>query len=255
MCPTPTLARFVNDWNMGDSDASVLTLVDKAHAAGVKVLASLGGGGGDQTVIARYKTASNIEPMVANLDAFVKRLKLDGVDIDIESPPNMGSSTNYAAFVNEVVKVLRPQGKLVTTAVAQYIIEGATGYSDTLLGSWDFINVMIYEDSMNEYTSLMKWWTDTKHYPKTKLTVGVPFFGKADNPYAEFDYKVIIAADPSAWSKSQAQVQGRTVKYAGQDLLKQLSTFSKGFGGVMFWEFAEDTTDEHSLWKTIQATM
>ena len=89
---------------MGDSDASVLTLVDKAHAAGVKVLASLGGGGGDQTVIARYKTASNIEPMVANLDAFVKRLKLDGVDIDIESPPNMGSSTNYAAFVNEVVK-------------------------------------------------------------------------------------------------------------------------------------------------------
>ena len=247
------LATSANDWNMGASDADVKAIVDKAHATGIKVLASLGGGGGDQTVIARYKTASNIAPLVDNLDKFMTRLNLDGADIDIESPPNMGSSTNYGAFVAKCVEVLKPKGKLVTTAVAQYIIEGAPGYSDTTLNSWDFINVMIYSGSMSTYTGTLKWWTDTKKIPKTKLVVGVPFFGEAQNPYASFDYKQIIAADANAWSKNQAQVNGRTVTYAGVDLMKQLTTLSRSYGGIMFWEWTEDTTDSHSLWKTIQA--
>ena len=43
------------------------------------------------------------------------------------------------------------------------------------------------------------------------------------------------------------------VNYAGVDMIKQLTTLSKSYGGIMFWEWTEDTTDEHSLWKTIQA--
>ena len=248
------MATDSNDWDMGASDAEVKTLVDKAHASGVKVLASLGGGGGDQTVIARYKTASNINPLVDKLEAFLERLNLDGADLDIESPDNMGSNTNYPAFVARCAQVLKPKGKLVTAAVAQYIVEGATGYSDATLNSWDFINVMIYENSVSPYTSTLKWWTDTKKIPKAKLTVGVPFFGKnADGAYNEWDYKAIIAADSTAWSKNQATVGGRKVNYAGVDMMKQLTTLSKSYGGIMFWEWTEDTTDEHSLWKTIQA--
>ena len=199
------------------------------------------------------KTASNIAPLVDNLAKFLDRLNLDGADLDIESPENMGSGTNYPAFVAQTAKILKPKGKLVTAAVAQYIVEGASGYSDTTLGTWDFINVMIYENSMSPYTSTLKWWTDTKHIPKANLVVGVPFFGKADNPYTEFDYKAIVAADSTAWSKNQAKVNGRTVNYAGVDMIKQLTTLSKTYGGIMFWEWTEDTTDEHSLWKTIQA--
>jgi chitinase len=248
------MATDSNGWDMGASDADVKALVDKAHAAGVKVLASLGGGGGDQTVIARYKTASNIAPLVDNLAKFLDRLNLDGADLDIESPGNMGSNTNYPAFVAKCAEILKPKNKLVTAAVAQYIVEGASGYSDTTLNSWDFINVMIYENSTSPYTSTLKWWTDTKHIPKAKLTVGVPFFGKnADGDYNEWDYKAIIAADPTAWSKNQATVGGRKVNYAGVDMMKQLTTLSKSYGGIMFWEWTEDTTDEHSLWKTIQA--
>ena len=242
-----------NDWNMGASDSDVKAIVDKAHAAGVKVLASLGGGGGDQSVIAQYKTASNITPLVDNLDKFLARLNLDGADIDIESPPNMGSNTNYGAFVAKAVAVLRPKGKLVTCAVAQYIVEGANGYSDATLNSWDFINLMVYEYSLPPFTNTLKWWTETKKIPKSKLTLGVAFFGLVANAdYEPYDYKAIIAADSTAWSKNQAQVNGKTVNYAGVDMMKQLTTLSKGYGGIMFWEWAEDTTDSHSLWKTIQ---
>src|SRR5262249_56123999 len=60
-----------NDWNMGASDGDVAALVGAAHAAGTKVLASLGGGGGDQAVIARYRDAGNIDDLVARLDDFV----------------------------------------------------------------------------------------------------------------------------------------------------------------------------------------
>jgi GH18 family chitinase len=83
----------------------------------VRVLASLGGGGGDQTVIARYKDPANIVPLANNLDQFVTAHNFDGVDVDIEDPGNLGA--NYSSFVNEVVNRLRPKKKLVTAAVAQ----------------------------------------------------------------------------------------------------------------------------------------
>ena len=34
--------------------------------------------------------------------------------------------------------------------------------------------------------------------------------------------------------------------------MKKIADYSKGFGGIMFWELSEDTTDAHSLWKVIQ---
>jgi hypothetical protein len=37
--------------------------------------------------------------------------------------------------------------------------------------------------------------------------------------------------------------------------MKRIAEYSKGFGGIMFWELSEDTTDDHSLYKVIQSTM
>jgi len=41
------------------------------------------------------------------------------VDVDIEDPNNMGNP--YATFVNALVTKLRPQGKIISAAVAQYL--------------------------------------------------------------------------------------------------------------------------------------
>ncbi len=246
------LANASNDWNMGDSDANVKALVDKAHAAGVKVLASLGGGGGDQSVIGRYNTPSNIDPLIANLDKFLTRLDLDGADVDIESPENLNG--NFATFVSKMVATLHPEGKLVTTATAQYLIEGAATYSDATMKSWDFINVMIYTSKMSDFTNEMNWFTGTKGVAKNKLVNGVGFFG-ADSSDNEVTYADIMKADPNAWSKDQTTVNGATINYTGVDTMKQLTTFSKGYGGIMFWEYTEDVPGDHSLWKAIQDTL
>jgi chitinase len=241
------LATSSNQWNMGASDADVKAIVDAAHAAGVKVLASLGGGGGDQTVLARYNDASSVGPLVDNLDAFLAAHDLDGADIDIESPGNLGKS--FSTFVDRVVAKLRPEGKLVTAAVAQYLQDSM---ADATLHEFDFVNVMIYS-SLAQTMKDATYYADTKKVPKNLIVLGAGFFGDGGN--SEYTYAQIMKADPMAWSKDIATVQGTTVHYEGMATMKQIADCAKGFGGIMIWELTQDTFDDHSLLKVIQGEL
>ena len=237
-----------NDWSMGAPDADVKALVDAAHAAGVRVLASLGGGGGDQAVIARYRDIGNIGALVDKLDTFVAAHSFDGVDVDIEDGANLGAS--YSAFVDAIVGKLGSRGKLVTAAVAQYL---QVSMADKTLHQFDFVNVMIYTNYADSVAAL-DYYSRTKAVPKSQLTLGAGFFG-TDGSGTEYGYADIVAADSTAWSKDQAQVRGQTVSYTGMATMKKLAAYSKGFGGIMFWELSEDTSDSHSLYKVIQSEM
>jgi hypothetical protein len=241
-------ATTSNGWDLGAADGDVKALVDAAHAAGVKVIASLGGGGGDQSVIARFKDAANVPPLVASLDQLVAAHNLDGVDLDIEDGNHLGA--DYSTFVSAIIATLRPERKLVTAAVAQYL-QGSM--SDATLHSFDFVNVMIYSN-YNDSVSAMSYYANDKAVPKQRITLGAGFFG-TDRSSNEYAYKDIIAADGSAWSKDQATVNNNVVNYTGMASMKKLAEYSRGFGGIMFWELSEDTTDAHSLYKVIQAAM
>src|SRR5262249_49689331 len=157
----------------------------------------------------------------------------DGVDVDIEDPNNLGN--NYSMFVGKTVAKLRPKGKLITAAVAQYL-QG--NMSDQTLHSFDFVNVMIYTN-YNDSVAQLNYYSQTKNVAKTLLTLGAGFFGD-DNNGMEYSYSDILKADPNAWSKDQAQVNGKTVNYTGMATMKKLADYSKGFGGIMFWELSED---------------
>ena len=206
-----------NDWSLGAADADVKTLAAAAHAKNVKVLVSIGGASDDIGIINRYNTEANIAPMVANLDAMVKRLDLDGVEVDVERGGNMKSSGNFPKFVSALVATFRPQGKLVTAALAQYIMEAAG--NDATVAAWtnsfDFINLMIYNKNMNTYTNELNWWKTTRNVPKTKLTWGVIFDGTTS-----------------------------------VDMVKQITAASKADGGVMAWELSLDKSGAY--WKAIQ---
>jgi chitinase len=216
-----TVTSGTNDWSLGAPDNDVKTLAAAAHAAHVKVLVSIGGADDDIGIIDRYQTASNIGPLVANLDALVTRLDLDGVDVDLERGTDMRSSGNFAAFAAELISTLRPKGELVTAALAQYIVQDA-GSSDPVVKKWlaafDFINLMIYSTNMSTYTKELAWWTGTEGLPKDKLTWGVEL-------------------------TSQLTV----------DMAKQLTTASKAYGGVMVWEYSQKT--EPQLWPAIQSSL
>jgi chitinase len=216
-----TVKSGTNDWSVGASDDDVKTLAAAAHAAHVKVLVSIGGADDDIGIIDRYATASNIGPLVANLDALVTRLDLDGVDVDLERGTDMRSSGNFAAFDAQLISTLRPKGKLVTAALAQYIVEDA-GSSDPVVKKWlaafDFINLMIYSTNMSTYTKELAWWTTNEGVSKDQLTWGVEFTSK------------LTAA-----------------------MAKQLTTASKAYGGVMVWEYSQST--EPTLWPAVQSSL
>ncbi|HZY63524.1 MAG TPA: glycosyl hydrolase family 18 protein [Edaphobacter sp.] len=100
------------------TDVALKAIVDEAHAHGTKVLASLGGDGGDRTYMQFYNAGLSIQIADA-VNAYVKKHNLDGVDVDIEQPKQMG--VPFTEFVEALVGRLHPEGKLVTAAVAQYI--------------------------------------------------------------------------------------------------------------------------------------
>jgi hypothetical protein len=209
-----------NNWNMGAADSDVQTLAAAAHANQVKVLVSIGGADDDIGIINQYQSASNITALVANLDAMVTRLDLDGVDVDLERGNLMQSSSNYPAFVNELVSTFRPKGMLVTSALAQYIAQDAN--SDAVLmgvfQSFDFINDMIYTTNLSDYTNEASWWTGTQGIAKTKLCLGIEFTNNLTT--------------------------GTAI---------QITTTSKAYGGVMMWEYSQST--ESQLWPAVQSAL
>jgi GH18 family chitinase len=209
-----------NNWSLGAADADVQTLAAAAHAQQVKVLVSIGGADADIGIINQYGTQSNIAPLVANLDAMVTSLDLDGVDVDLERGAMMQSSSNYPAFVSQLISTFRPKGKLVTTALAQYIAQDAN--SDATLQavyqSFDFINDMIYTTNLSDYTNEASWWTGTQGIDKTKLCLGIEFTNNLTTSTAV-----------------------------------QITTTSKAYGGVMIWEYSQPT--EGQLWPAVQSAL
>jgi hypothetical protein len=215
-----------NSWGTSlGSMADVQAITSAAHAKNVKVLVSLGGGGGDQSVIGAYKTASNIAPLVTNLDTMVNAMGLDGVDVDLESPGDMTSNGNYPAFVSALISTFHPEGKLVTTAEAMYIAQGQNTDATIVatLNSFDFINDMIYSATLSDFTNEANWWTgNTVGLPKEKLVWGVCFDGECANPSV--------------------------------DVVKQITTASKAFGGIMIWDYTDGTVGP-TMWPAIQSQL
>ncbi len=176
----------------GQSDADIAAIVAAAHAAGVKAVLSIGGGGGDQRIIQFYNAELSAE-LVKSLDKFVAAHGFDGVDLDIEDPSNMGAP--FGAFVNALAATFHPEGKIVTAAVAKYL---QSSMPDAALHQFDFINVMIYS-SYESAVSALRFYSIDEKVPRDKIVLGAPFFVSTPDDSKEESYQTILAAYPNAW--------------------------------------------------------
>lgn len=233
----------------GQTDADITALVAAAHAVGVKVLISIGGGGGDQMILQFYNAGLS-DPLVNSLDKYIKAHNIDGVDLDIEDPSNMGAP--FAAFVQALVNKFHPQGKLVTAAVAKYLQDSMP---DSALHQFDFINVMNYS-SYNAAVTALNFYSIQKSVPKNKIVLGVPFFAQNTSDTKEEDYQAILAAYPNAWRVDMvgggAFDDGQAFNYVGEATMTQEILLAKQYGGVMIWQLLSDAPDPHSLLHLIQ---
>ena len=228
-----------------DIDAVVAT----AHAAGVKVLLSIGGGGGDRLIIQFYNAGLSA-PLVASLDKFVGMHKFDGVDLDIEDPSNMGAP--FATFVSALTSTFHPEGKLVTSAVAKYLQDSMP---DSALHQFDFINVMNYSSYTSAVTAL-EFYAQDKKVPKNEIVLGVPFFASNSGDSEEEDYSKILASYPNAWKVDMvgggSLDDGQAFHYVGEHTMAQETHLGKQYGGIMIWEMMGDAPAPHSLLKLIE---
>jgi chitinase len=236
-------------FSLGQTDADIKKLVDAAHRAGVKVILSIGGGGGDQQILQFYNAGLS-KPLVKSLNVYVRDHNLDGVDLDIEDPNNMGEP--YAEFTELLVDTFHPQHKIVTAAVAEYL---QAAMPDKALYMFDFVNVMNYSNYSDAVTA-MGYYANEKKVPKDRITLGVPFFAQSGDGNIAETYSTVLAAYPDAWQYDMVSGGsldgGITLYYVGQDTMARETKLGKEYGGVMIWELSQDVSGPYSLYKVIE---
>lgn len=236
------------------TDASIDALVAAAHKAGVKVLISLGGGDlpGDNSIDQFYNAGLSTQ-LATSVDSFVTAHNLDGVDVDIEDPNNMGQP--YADFVQALAGVLHPAGKLLTAAMAPYL---QNAIPDSVLSTCDFINVETYSTDAKAISDL-QYYSQQKNVPTGKLVLGVPFYGQSGDQSVVESYANILAAYPDAWQTDQVSggslAGGVTLYYVGQATMAEETKLGAEYGGIMIWELTQDAPAPHSLLSVIQSNL
>lgn len=240
-------------------------LIAKAHANGVKVLVSIGGGAasGNKALKARYfdlladgKRADFVE----RLAAYVSEHGFDGLDVDIEGP---SINKDYGSFIADLSAALKPRGKLLTAALSQGY--GGNEVPDSVFGHFDFVNIMAYDgkgswdaNSPGQHSSMefarknVDYWLK-RGLPASKAVLGVPFygygFGKAfrKSPYA---YDAIVKAHPDADKSDQV---GETIWYNGVATIEAKARYvrEQKLAGVMIWSLDNDVKGEKSLLEAI----
>lgn len=245
---------------LGQSSGSINTLVSAAHSKGVKVLVSIGGASGLGDV--SKWLGSSRSTYVANLANFVNTYKLDGVDVDLEGGD---VTSNYGAFVSDLIAKIRPSGKLVTAAVAPWFSDQI---SSSTLQSFDFINIMAYDDC-GEWTSACEQSTYTsaqnmlKYYSgrgvsASKQVLGVPFYGwcwGSGCGESEWSYAKILSKYSTADQKDWYTASGVTLSYNGRSTIQKKATLARGYGGIMAWDLPSDATGGASLLSLAASTL
>jgi chitinase len=233
----------------GQSDADIAAIVAAAHAAGVKVILSIGGGGGDQRIIQFYNAGLS-GALVDSLDKFVAAHGFDGIDLDIEDPSNMGAP--LGTFVNALMAKFHPEGKIITAAVAKYL---QSSMPDASLRQFDFINVMVYS-SYEEALRALQFYSVDEKIARNKIVLGVGFFGSTADDSKEENYQKILAAYPNAWKVDLvgggSLDDGQAFRYAGEATMARETLLGAQYGGVMLWSILGDAAAPHSLLTIIQ---
>ena len=181
-----------------NTSSNIDSLVARAHAAGVKVLPSLGGGGFSGNLSGIAGSAANRAAFAHSARQLLATDNFDGVDIDWEFP-----GTADTANLRLMVTTLRDTfnaiggGKLITMAVNCSNIYGQYYRVERFVDAVDFLGVMTYDitgsweattwynsplygDGYGDNWSIkqaMDYWSG-RGIPKSKLLTGTPFYGR-----------------------------------------------------------------------------
>ena len=259
-------ARPNADGTLNTNDLTAITqLVDEAHANGVEVYVSVGGGGSDS---GNFPAVAADEEAMARLVREIRQYLfancLDGVDIDWEQWT--GSATNtviqeesmsYARILQMLQQEIQPFGLGLTIDVSASNWGGR--HIPEVEDYVDYVQVMAYdftgpwsapgphsafEDAIGSGSDVsstgLAYWVNYRGFSKDKIILGVPFYGRDfdSNGGDGVTYANILQEYPDAWKYDRVD----NIYYDGISTMVRKAQYIKDnqYPGVMIWELAQD---------------
>ncbi|KAJ2880158.1 hypothetical protein IWW38_005996, partial [Coemansia aciculifera] len=220
-----------------DGQSFVSSVVTASHAAGTKVLLSLGGWTQSKFISTILKSTTARAAFLKNIVSYVNTNGLDGIDLDWEYPGRLGDTCNafdaandtpnYLSFVQDLRKAFTTQfgsgKKLITMAVRVEPFD-VNGTPSTDVSAFakvvDFANIMQYDinggwnnvtgpnaplnfetgkGTQLSFVSAIDAWTGAG-WPANQLVAGVGFYGRATTASED------MTQDPTNQYQPQSQV-------------------------------------------------
>lgn len=243
------------------------SLIARAHKHGVKVLASIGGGGSHAyygPLLQQQRRAAFIKELLS----MARKYKFDGIDVDLEGSD---IDVNYEPFVIELAHALKQENKLITAAIA-------TAYKDQLsdkaIQQFNFVNIMSY-DATGPWAPLreqhhspydmaefdLNYWGSTRGLSKDKMVLGVPFYGygfsKQGSEVVSLNYKDIIGINASYAVRDTVTIMDSLRMYFnGKETIRKKTRLAKDrASGIMIWQLFGDASGSESLLDVINSEL
>jgi len=232
-----------------EAPEKLATLTQKAQAAGVKVMVSVGGWNEGNTSAFETIAAdpAKIETFVAGTESFLDSYGLDGVDLDWEFP-RANDADQYASLVEALATDLHSRGRELSLAVSATEINGQF-VTDRAWMAADWLNVMAYDDGWGRSASVphssysftrsaLDYWLGQRTVPANKVVLGVPFYGRSLIDRHSRTYRSLLEEFPEAGTTDVAG----NFAYNGPDTLraKVVNQARVRAGGVMVWQLNQD---------------
>ena len=235
------------DGSIDSSDAKpaiLRKLTTLAKADRVKVHLCVGGWGKSKGFSKMAADPTARLAFVRNLTAFLKKHELNGADLDWEHPRSKDEIENFQKLLFELKKAFDPHGFELSIAVAGW----GTYLKPETIPSVDRILVMAY-DQGTPHASFSGAKSDLEHWvkqgvPKSKLILGLPFYGRNDKKKAMTYDEIVRRFKPSPDSD-----QAGGYHFNGSATIRKKTAYAiqEGYGGVMIWELGQDAKGKNSL--------
>jgi chitinase len=287
--PWDKLTRITYAFSIPNADGTIgtndLTMIDKlvtqAHANGVEVYLSVGGGSGSGNFPILAENNATRSLFINEVRQYVFAHCLDGVDIDWEhwSSDQTGTvvpdeSNALVSVVKELYQELSPFNLGLSIDLGGSDWWGKDYYDEIT----DYVNdlqVMAYDFSgpwsapgphssfeqaigsgSDRNSTGLAYYVNYRHWPKQHILLGVPFYGyNFDmNGGTGIDYNGILNQFPDAYKSDQVN----NIYYNGIVTMSKKTQYvvDNGFSGIMIWELSQDSrVDSVSLLYAIRSVL